>query len=70
MRTKLLNLAMHENKRFFFIINAFPKGKVHKKKTEKKLTNVILNVCMPAGNSEMLVFLSVFFPTMCIFQVF
>ena len=40
------------------------------KKTEKKLTNVSLYVCMSAGNSEMFVFLSVFFPTMCIFQVF
>jgi len=36
----------------------------------KKLTNVSLYVCMSAGNSEMLVFLSVFFPTMRIFQVF
>ena len=40
------------------------------KKTEKKLKNVSLYVCMSAGNSEMLVFLSVFFPTMRIFQVF
>ena len=31
------------------------------KKTEKKLTNVSLYVCMSAGNSEMLVFISVFF---------
>ena len=32
------------------------------KKNRKKLTNVSLYVCMSAGNSEMLVFLSVFFP--------
>jgi hypothetical protein len=32
------------------------------KKTEKKLTKVSLYVCMSAGKSEMLVFISVFFP--------
>ena len=32
------------------------------KKQRNKLTNVILYACMLAGNSEMLVFLSVFFP--------
>ena len=40
------------------------------KKNRKKVTNVSLYVCMSAGNSEMLVFLSVFFPTTRIFQVF
>ena len=41
------------------------------KKKQKKTKNVSLYVCMSAGNSEMLVFLSVFFsPTMRIFQVF
>ena len=40
------------------------------KKQKKKLRNVSLYVCRSAGNSEMLVFLSVFFPTMRIFQVF
>ena len=34
------------------------KGKVQKKKRKK--TNVSLYVCMSAGNSEMLVFISVF----------
>ena len=41
------------------------------KKKQKKLTNVSLYVCMSAGNSEMLVFISVFSPpTMHIFQDF
>ena len=40
------------------------------KKTEKKLTNVSLYVCMSAGNSEMLVFLSVFFPNNAHFSSF
>ena len=36
----------------------------------KNSKNVSLYVCMSGGNSEMLVFLSVFSPTMRIFQVF
>ena len=39
------------------------------KKKQKKLTNVSLYVCMSAGNSEMLVFLSVF-PQQCTFFKF
>ena len=46
-----------------------PKGKVQKK-TEKKLTNVSLYVCMSALNSELLVFLSVFFPNNAHFSSF
>ena len=42
----------------------------YNKKTEKKLTNVSLYVCMSAGNCEMLVFLSVFFPQQCTFFKF
>ena len=40
------------------------------KKQKKKLTNVSLYVYMSAKNSEMIVFISVFFPTMRIFQIF
>ena len=40
------------------------------KKTQKKLTNVSLYVCMSAGNSEMLVFLSVFSQQCALFKFF
>ena len=40
------------------------------KKNRKKLTNVSLYVCMSAGNSEMLVFISVFFPNNAHFSSF
>ncbi len=39
-------------------------------KKQKKLTNVSLYVCMSAGNSEMLVFLSVFFSNNAHFSSF
>ena len=55
---------------FFYFFCPFPLGEGTQKKTEKKLTNVSLYVCMSAGNSEMLVFLSVFSPTMRNFQDF
>ena len=40
------------------------------KNKQKKLTNVSLYVCMSAGNSEMLVFLSVFFSNNAYFSSF
>ena len=40
------------------------------KKTEKKLTKVSFYVCMSAGKSEMLVFISVFFPINADFSSF
>ena len=44
------------------VLQNFPKGKVDKKKTEKKLTNVSL-VCMYVGRkTEMSVFVFCFFP--------
>ena len=46
---------------FYVYILVFVGGKW--KKNRKKLTNVSLYVCMSAGNSEMLVFISVFFST-------
>ena len=45
---------------FFLPTTGMRKGKVQKK--TEKITNVSLYVYMSAGNSEMLVFLSVFFP--------
>ena len=60
-------LAGHNGPRVLGFIDASRKGA---KKNRKKLTHVSLFVCMSAGNSDMLVFLSVFFPTMRIFHFF
>ena len=45
------------------------KIKVQKNKQKKKLTNVCLDVCMSAGNSEVLVFF-LFFSQQCAFFKF